>query len=520
MTEAKQPRAGVLRPFLPPEQTMAGFPPGSGKTAPAFLQAREYIEHIPKFIRKNTMQDTRAFYEKLGSPGKGIKVIHVAGTNGKGSVCAFLQSVLMEAGYRAGMFTSPHLIDIRERIRIDRELISQEDFVRVFEAVRDAVWKLDKEREKKPGMAGDARGAGQNREKLNKGDMTRRADNAWNAMPLSYHPSYFEYLYFMAMLYFEEKEPDFILLETGLGGRLDATSSYPSPCISIITEIGLDHMEYLGETEEKIAAEKAGIVKKGIPLVYFAKNKTVADVLEKAVQKADSKAFPVKPPEISLQKCDEKGIDFSYQSGYYGDSTFHLCTKALYQRENAALCIRALAVLEAEGVARIGEGALRLGLEKMFWEGRMEEVLPDVYLDGAHNIDGMRALLECVRRAGGQAGNGIGKETGGQAEAGRILLYATLADKSYEAVIREILRADLFDEIVLTQVSNARTLPGEKLTELFRGKNPAVFEKAEDAFCYCLKRRKKGTKVYVSGSLYLIGQIKDFLKRGKEHDQF
>ncbi len=434
----------------------------------AFLKAQEYIDNIPKFIKKNTMGDTCAFYDKLGAPGKGAKVIHVAGTNGKGSVCACLQSVLMEAGYRAGMFTSPHLVDIRERIRLDRDLISEEDFVRIFEKVKETL------------------------------------------SASAYHPSYFEYLYFMAMLYFEEKAPDFIILETGLGGRLDATNSFPSPCISIITEIGLDHMEYLGETEEKIAAEKAGIVKKGIPLVYFAKNKTVADVLEKAAKRADSKAFAVKPSEIFLQKCDEKGIDFSYQSGYYEYSTFHLRTKAFYQQENAALCMKALSVLQEKGLVKLTEEFLRRGLEKMVWEGRMEEILPDVYLDGAHNIDGIRAFLTSVRY--------IRKNSREREKTETILLYSTLADKSYQDVTEEILRAGIFDEIVLTQVRGARGLSVKKLSELFREKNPVIFEEAEEAFAYCLKRWKMGTKIYVTGSLYLIGQIKDFMEGSKGHD--
>lgn len=225
----------------------------------AFSEAQEYIGNIPKFVKKNGMEDTKAFYGKLSCPCLAKKVIHVAGTNGKGSVCAYLQSVLKEAGYRVGLFTSPHLADIRERIRVDGELISKEEFAGVFRQVKE---KCSAE----------------------------------------YHPSYFEYLYFMAMLYFEKKNPDVIILETGLGGRLDATNSFPSPCICIITRIGLDHTEYLGETLPKIAAEKAGIVKKGIPFVYFAKNKTVSDVFEKTAKKAETRAFSVKRTEICLKK--------------------------------------------------------------------------------------------------------------------------------------------------------------------------------------------------------------------------
>lgn len=425
----------------------------------AFLEAEEYINNIPKFVKKNTMQDTKAFYRKLSCPGIRSKVIHVAGTNGKGSVCAYLQSVLMEAGYRVGMFISPHLVDIRERMRVDGEFISEEDFLTVFGQVRDAC------------RVG------------------------------TYHPSYFEYLYFMAMLYFEKEQPDFIILETGLGGRLDATNSFPSPCISIITEIGLDHTEYLGETLEEIAGEKAGIVKKGIPVVYFAKNKTVAERIEKSAKEADSKAFSVNPGEIDLKKCDEKGIDFSYYSGYYKYSTFHLSTRALYQAENAALCIKALAVLSEKKTVSVSGEKLRQGLEKAHWEGRMEEILPDVYLDGAHNPDGIAAFLKSVQADG--------------TRNGRILLYSALAEKACGDMAEEIAKSGAFQEIVVTGIENSRAAKPGELAALFGEKNVVVIENWKEAFDYCLHKKKTGEKVYITGSLYLAGQVLAGLRMGQ-----
>ena len=423
----------------------------------AFWEAQEYIDHIPKFVKKNTMEDTKAFYRKLSCPCTGSKVIHVAGTNGKGSVCAYLQSVLREAGYRTGMFISPHLVDIRERIRVNGELIPEADFVRIFTQVKKSCGE-------------------------------------------HYHPSYFEYLYFMAMLYFEEEQPDFIILETGMGGRLDATNSFPSPCISIITEIGLHHTEHLGETLEEIAAEKAGIVKKGIPVVYFAKNKIISGVIEKSVKKADSKAFSVKPEEINLKNCDEKGIDFSYYSGYYKYSAFHLSTKALYQTENAALCIRALAVLGERKTAAVSEEELQRGLEKARWEARMEEILPEVYLDGAHNPDGIAAFLKSVQADGG----------GG----GRILLYSSLAEKACGEMVKEITNAGVFQEIVVTGIESSRAAKPQELAALFGEKDVVVIEDLKEAFRYCLHKKRAGEKVYITGSLYLAGQITAGIRTG------
>ena len=452
----------------------------------AFLEAEQYIDGIPKFVKKNTMRDTKDFYRKLLCPCRKTKVIHVAGTNGKGSVCAYLQSVLMEAGYRTGMFTSPHLVDIRERIRVDHELISEEDFVEVFRQVRE--------------LCGVEAGQGFGGE-MGSADAEELSGPGAEEMRSGYHPSYFEYLYFMAMLYFEKKQPDFIILETGLGGRLDATNSFESPCICIIAEIGLDHTEYLGETLEAIAAEKAGIVKKGIPFVYFAKNKTVSDVFEKTAKKAETRAFSVKPEEICLKNYGEKGIDFSYYSGYYKYNTFHLSGAALYQAENAALSIRALAVLGEQKLAEISDENLRRGLEKARWEGRMEEVLPGVWIDGAHNADGVEAFLKSVRA----------DKSGSR----RVLLYSSLAEKACGEMTGAIKDSGLFEEIVVTKIENCRAAGTAFLAALFGERNVRIIEDAGEAFAYCLSRRAEGRKVYITGSLYLAGRIKALMKADK-----
>lgn len=183
-----------------------------------------YIEDIPKFTKKHTLLHTREFMRRLGNPCQGRKVLHVAGTNGKGSVCAYMQAILLFEGKRVGFFTSPHLVKLNERIRINGKDIDDDTFCRIFAKVRQVAEELEKE-----GLE---------------------------------HPSYFEFLYGMGMLAFEENDAEYIVLETGLGGRLDATNSFEHPFLSVITSIGLDHTEILGDTIEKIAGEKAGIIKK------------------------------------------------------------------------------------------------------------------------------------------------------------------------------------------------------------------------------------------------------------------
>ncbi len=183
----------------------------------AYAKATQYIDDIPRFAGKNTVEDTGRLLSLLVGNDMQSRIVHVAGTNGKGSVCAYLRSILMESGRSVGMFISPHLETMRERISINGEWISEEEFGHVFDKVKAGIGEAEKQ-----GLS---------------------------------HPSFFEYLFLMAMYYFYEKKPDIIILETGLGGRLDATNCIRKPAVCIITEIGYDHMQYLGDTLEEIATE-------------------------------------------------------------------------------------------------------------------------------------------------------------------------------------------------------------------------------------------------------------------------
>ena len=205
-----------------------------------------YIEDIPKFTKKHTLLHTREFMKRLGNPCQGRKVLHVAGTNGKGSVCAYMQAILLFEGKRVGFFTSPHLVKLNERIRINGKDIDDDTYCLIFEKVQQVAEELEKE-----GLE---------------------------------HPSYFEFLYGMGMLAFEESDAEYIVLETGLGGRLDATNSFEHPFLSVITSIGLDHTEILGDTIEKIAGEKAGIIKKGVPVFFDGSDERSSRVIEETAE--------------------------------------------------------------------------------------------------------------------------------------------------------------------------------------------------------------------------------------------
>lgn len=446
----------------------------------SFEEAENYINGIPRFSSKNTMEDTKAFLHRLGDPDRRMRIIHVAGTNGKGSVCAYMSSVLQAAGYRVALFTSPHLVDIRERFTVDGEMISKEEFLWAFLQV----YRLLEFPE-----AGDE-GAG-----------PEPASDP-GARPLFYHPSYFEYLFFMAMVIFPEKQPDFCILETGLGGRLDATNSVSRKELAVITHISLDHVEYLGDTAEKIAGEKACIMQAGAPAVYWDTCESVSRVFEQKGLELGVKTHPVSKKDYRFLGFANKSIDFSLHTGYYSYITLTLHTIAAYQMENAALAVRALETLD--GGRTITEDQIRRGMESCFWAGRMEEVLPEVFVDGAHNEDGVRAFLETVAEDG---------HTGPRA-----LLFSVVKDKDYGRMVEELERSGLFDRIFAAHMRTGRAVSPERLRELFDqypGCRYEVYDNVSTAFCELLHSRRQDERIYIAGSLYLAGEIKELLKDDK-----
>lgn len=415
-----------------------------------YRQIENDILNIPKFAGKHSVADTRKLLEKVTGDSMPFKIIHVAGTNGKGSVCTYLKAILEAAGYRTGIFTSPHLVTMRERICIGDSMISEEEFVAAYEKVREA--------------------GGQ--------------------------PSFFEMLFLMAMVYFKEQAPDYLILETGLGGRLDATNAVPQKDLAVITHMGLDHTEYLGNTLTEIAREKAGIMQEGTPVVYWETDADVAGMLAECAKNLQIPAFPVSKCDYAFLKNSNKGIDFSYRSLYYDSIRLHMNTIAGYQMENATLAVRALEVMFGrEGLPR---ETIRKGIEAAFWPGRMEEILPDVYVDGAHNEDGVRAFLETV------SGDGC--------QSGRCLLFGVVGDKAYEDMIKEIAEGRLFDRICVVQMKSPRALDADKISAVFErytGRTVKVYRSAREAFTELIAGKRDGERIYIAGSLYLVGEIKE-----------
>ena len=434
------------------------------ETFETYGAAVNYINATPKFTTKNSREDTARFWERLGSPSKNRKILHIAGTNGKGSVCAYLCSVLKKADISCGMFTSPHLVTMRERFAVDGEMISEEVFLDAFRVVMEGVK---------------------------------------NFSPETYHPTFFELLFFMGMIVFEKSRVEYVILETGLGGRLDATNVVDEKKVCILTSIGYDHMEYLGETLPLIAREKAGIMRRGVPVVYPDRQDEASRVIEEYAERIGAETVPLEKTAIKEIKIKNKTIDFSLHLLYYDYIGFTVSTSALYQVENASLAVRALELLRD---ARITVPIMQEGIREAFWEGRMEEVLPSVYLDGAHNVDGIRAFLETVRRH--------------SCTGRRILLYSSVRDKQYREAAALLSKAALFDEICLVPLQGERALPLPQLMDSFgqyTGFDKKAYTTLEEALRELFSHKNDGDAVYIVGSLYLVGEVKALL-RSLEHD--
>ena len=432
-----------------------------------YNSAVSYILEIPRFSAKNDTEVTKDFLKHLNCEYSET-IIHVAGTNGKGSVCAFLDSVHRCMGKKTGLFTSPHLVDIRERICIDGQMISKEEFLGCTNFILEKI-------------------------------------ESFNGDRGSYHPSFFEFIFFMAVKYFSDNKVEVGIYETGLGGRLDATNALPKKSVCVITEIGMDHMEYLGNTISEIAAEKAGIIMAGVPVVYSAGKEESARVIEDRAAKMHALALPVYEEDATILSFGkEKKIDFSYKYGYDSSAIFTVRTYAHYQKDNAALALRALQTLYTDEV--ILKDAVKEGIESMEWPGRMEEIEPNVFVDGGHNVDGLKAFTDTVRLDG--------------CENGRYLLFSAVSDKQVELMSTILVGSGLFETIGICPIDNSRATGLDTLNTVVENSMRETgvkarllrYESLKDAYFGMKSDLPEGTRLYICGSLYLVGAVKEILK--------
>ncbi|MBR1815817.1 MAG: bifunctional folylpolyglutamate synthase/dihydrofolate synthase [Lachnospiraceae bacterium] len=436
-----------------------------------YEEAVNYINDIPFFAKSDTRQKSgnenlNFLMEELGAPHKKIKSIHIAGTNGKGSTANFIKCILEEKGYKVGIFTSPHLVDIRERIIVADNMISEEDFLHCFLTVKKAEEKI-----------------------IGRGKT---------------HISFFEFMFAMATVYFEKKSPDYVIYETGLGGRLDATNLL-SPVITVITSIGLDHTKYLGDTVTDIAGEKAGIIKSDTPVVYNTGSDEADLVISKVAKSYNAEAINVAKTDYIINDLSYKSIDFSLSNSYYNYEHILINTNALYQLDNAATAIVTCnRLFGLTGGCYISQEECNKALGHFFWAGRMEFIYPNVCIDGAHNEAAVKRLIESVNKS--------------FESKKKYILFAVAEDKDYKPMIKLLCDGLKPDGIYVTKINSKRAVSAEYIAELFASHiNNNCRIKYNDDIGYIFGEACKEVLGYedrilvCAGSLYLAGEIKQMI---------
>ncbi len=383
---------------------------------------------------------------RLGNPQNSYKTILIAGTNGKGSTAAMTASILQAAGYKTGLYTSPHLIDVRERIRVDQKQISASNFSKIISAVKEKV--------EQPA-------------------------------------TYFEVLTAAALLYFQRRKVDIAVLETGLGGRLDATNVC-QPLVSVITNIAFDHTAYLGKTLTAIAREKAGIIKQNGVCITAAKQKRVIEVLENICRR-NKAGFYRLGKDMQIKQL-ENGLS-AYSGLYKNFNDLAVPLIGTHQLENAALALAALEIAGLNGFA-VDAAAIKKGLRNTKWSGRMEILCrePLFVVDGAHNPAGINALCRSLK-------NDFTYRR-------LILIFSALSDKDYCQMLPKI--APLADQIILTQLQAGRAEPVANIHECVKkmGYEAVITQNVPESMERALEMADKRDMICAAGSLYLVGEIK------------
>ncbi len=401
------------------------------------------------------LERTLALCEELGSPQKKLKCIHVAGTNGKGSTCTFIAGVLQKAGYKTGLYTSPYVIEFRERIRLDGEFISKDDLVSVTERVKCALQKVNSQ---------------------------------------GIYPTEFEAITAAAFLYYTEKRCDVVVLETGLGGRFDATNIIENPLAEIITSVSLDHTKVLGDTIEKIAWEKAGIIKPRSAVITSVNqhpdalrviSDTAKEMNARLILADDKKMF-------SDKRVTLFGTDISYNG-----QDIHISIPGVCQPENLSLCLECFTLLKEKGY-NITDDDISNGISSAFIPARTEILSknPLVILDGSHNDSSTKALDELLKKT---------------LHGKRILaVMGMMADKDIKTALDNLMPC--FDEVIAVTPTNPRAMTAEDFSELVVGYQKTVMcvPMPTDGINSALNKLNNFDALVICGSLYLASDVREY----------
>lgn len=422
-----------------------------------YMEAMFFLEETKKYGSILGLQSIRNLMACLGNVQDQVPLVHIGGTNGKGSVGAMLSSVLTEAGYRVGRFNTPDVFSYEEEFLMNGEPIEKERLAEIFTKVSKACERLVKE-----------------------------------GHP---HPTRFEVETAAAFLWFYEEKCDVALLEVGMGGETDATNIIKKPLVSVLTSISMDHMKFLGNHLEEIAKVKSGIIKDGCPVVTAVQKPEVMRVIGARCEEKGAPLFCAGVPEIADSGFSGEKMILSCKFGENFPEHIELGLKGYFQVENAACALEVLRILRRNDFS-VTESAVRKGLAKTCWPGRFEQIgrRPDFYLDGAHNEDAVQKL----------------RKTLDDCFSGRNIIYimGVLADKDYENMIRIMFHPR--DRVFTVTPKNPRALDGKKLEEqLIRQNIDALYcENVKDAVLYALREARETDMILAFGSLSYLQEVR------------
>ncbi len=423
----------------------------------------EWLDEVALVGSKLGLSRTCELLELMGNPQNKLKFIHVAGTNGKGSVCACLSEVLSQAGYKTGMYTSPHLMRINERFKIDGKDIDDREFAALITKVRDITESMSEQ------------------------------------------ASQFEVLTAAAFEYFYKEGCDIVILETGLGGRLDSTNVINAPEVTLITTIDMDHMAELGDTMEKIALEKAGIIKRGTKVVVDGRNTSVMHVFEKACKEQGCKLIISEIEKIENLRVSLEQSKFDYKD----IKDIDLSLTGLYQPGNAILAVEGIKILTEKGF-KINDEDIKAALKKVHWQARFEIMDKDPYfiIDGSHNPAGVSETVKSIKAY--------------FSDKKIRFIIGILSDKNIDEILTDI--KPLAKEVAVITPPSSRACKAEDMIKLVEEKisvSNRAFESIKEAVDYMLDSAKKDDIICAMGSLYSVGELKKaFYEHGRVKDAY
>lgn len=426
-----------------------------------YEEAMKYITEVGNFGSNYGLERTYKLLEHLGNPERDLKLIHIAGTNGKGSTTSMITEILMGEGYKVGMYTSPFIEEFEERIQINRNNITKESLAILMDEIKVAVDKVIE--------------AGYN------------------------HPTEFEIITVLMLLYFKKENIDFGVIEVGLGGTLDSTNVI-KPIIQVITSISFDHTNLLGNTLEKIAREKAGIIKRGIPTVIYPQQEEVLKVIKNKCFEMDSELYIANNENLKFKNI--VNLDKPYQLlKYNNEIDILLPLLGEHQIINLSVAMQAIEVLNNKNIIDISIANIVKSIKNVSWKGRLEVLSnnPYVVIDGAHNIQGIKTLSRNIKKY--------------FKYENLYLILGILADKDVEEMIKII--TPMAKKVYSVTPNSIRGELAESLKDEVSkfNKNCKAFDKYEEAYLEALNDASEKDLILASGSLYMIGDMRKIIRK-------